>query len=111
MKPYMLSKFGMALVAASAVAAPLPSAWRVEAGAPLSMPRAAHQATLLDADLVLLTGGCSGASCTPVERSAELVDGRTGQLAATASMQVARVGHGVSYARFNNVKVGVGYAE
>lgn len=26
-------------------------------------------------------------------------------------MQVARVGHGVSYARFNNVKVGVGYAE
>lgn len=26
-------------------------------------------------------------------------------------MQVARVGHGVSYARFNHVKVGVGYAE
>lgn len=26
-------------------------------------------------------------------------------------MQVARVGHGVSYARFNNVNVGVGYAE
>jgi len=26
-------------------------------------------------------------------------------------MQVARVGHGVSFARFNNVKVGVGYAE
>jgi TldD protein len=26
-------------------------------------------------------------------------------------MQVARVGHGVSYARFNNVKVGIGYAQ
>ena len=109
MKPYMLSKLGMALVAASAVAAPLPAAWSVEAGAPLSTPRAGHQATLLDADLVLLTGGCSGASCTPAVRSAELVDGRTGQWAATASMQVARVSHAAARLADGRVLVAGGW--
>lgn len=85
----------LALVAAATTAAPsgTRSGWSVEPGPLISKPRAAHQATLLETNLVLLTGGCSGMSCTPVERSAELIDGRTGQASATGSMFVPRVGH------------------
>ena len=81
-----LSKLALACVATSAVAAPAPlaSSWQVDAGTRLATPRAAHQATRLDGDLVLLTGGCSGAGCSPAERSAELVDGRSGRLALVA---------------------------
>ncbi|HEY0956348.1 MAG TPA: kelch repeat-containing protein [Roseateles sp.] len=90
-----LSRLGLACVAASAVAAPAPlaSSWRVDTGARLATPRAAHQATRLDSDLVLLTGGCSGASCSPAERSAELIDGRNGRSMPVADMRVARVAH------------------
>ncbi|MFT7775685.1 Kelch repeat-containing protein [Roseateles sp.] len=95
MKLRMLPGSGLALLATSAVAAPLLLApvWRVDTGPVLSTPRAAHQATLLVDGQVLLTGGCSGASCTPAERSAELVDGATGRPAPVASMAVARVAH------------------
>lgn len=95
MRLHTLSRLGLACVAASAVAAPasLASTWQVTSGAHLATPRAAHQATRLEGDLVLLTGGCSGASCAPAERSAELVDGRTGQPVPLPAMRVARVGH------------------
>lgn len=90
-----LALAALAAVAAGGAAAPAvqPPGWAVEAGAPISVPRAAHQATLLDAGLVLLTGGCSGASCAPVERSAELIDAASGQPTATAPMAVPRVAH------------------
>jgi Galactose oxidase, central domain/Kelch motif len=95
LKPRSLSIFGLAFIAATTTGAPSTgrSGWRVEPGAPISTPRAAHQATLLDTNFVLLTGGCSGVSCTPVERSTELIDGITGQATATGSMDTARVAH------------------
>jgi hypothetical protein len=90
-----LAILGLACAAATALgaASAVRSAWRVEPGPPISTPRAAHQATLLDTHAVLLTGGCSGVSCSPVERSAELVDARTGQAATTGAMGVPRVAH------------------
>lgn len=95
MKPSAAFNLALALLAAAAAAAPAPlqPAWAVESGAPISVPRAAHQATLLDAGLVLLTGGCSGLSCAPVERSAELIDTTRGQPVATVPMAVPRVAH------------------
>jgi hypothetical protein len=89
-------QLSLALMSLAAVAAPssLAPAWQVQAASPLATPRAAHQATLLDADVVLLTGGCSGGSCAPAERSAELVDGRTGRSAPTGAMRQARIAHG-----------------
>jgi hypothetical protein len=95
MKPRAAFKLALALVAGTAAAAPAPlqPGWAVEPGAPISVPRAAHQASLLDAGLVLLTGGCSGLSCSPVERSAELVDTGNGQPVAAAPMAVPRVAH------------------
>lgn len=95
MRLRMLPGLGLFLVAACALAAPslLTPAWRVEAGAALLTPRAAHQATLLGNGQVLLTGGCSGGSCAPAERSAELLDGSTGQPTPSAPMRVARVAH------------------
>lgn len=91
----MLSRLAPVLLAASALAAPAPlaSLWRVEAAGRLATPRAAHQATWLHDDLVLLTGGCSGASCAPAERSAELVEVRNGRTLPVAGMRVARVAH------------------
>lgn len=95
MKLRTLSRFGLALMTMSAVAATAPPspAWQVAAGTPLATPRAAHQATLLGDGRLLLTGGCSGASCTPAERSAELLDSRGGRPAAVGPMRVARVSH------------------
>src|SRR3546814_12988573 len=49
------------------------SEWIVRPSSELSIPRAAHQTTAISPTLVLVTGGCSGSGCTPVERSAELV--------------------------------------
>lgn len=95
LKSRSLSIFSLALVAATTTGAPSAprSGWSVASGPLISTPRAAHQATLLDTNFVLLTGGCSGVSCTPVERSAELIDGSTGQATAIGSMAVPRVGH------------------
>lgn len=90
-----LSILGLALAATTTTGYPTarPSAWSVEPGTPISTPRAAHQATLLDGSVVLLTGGCSGASCTPVERSAELIDASIGQATAAVPMNVPRAAH------------------
>jgi hypothetical protein len=81
---------------ATVVAAPSPAprgAWSVQPGAAMSAPRAAHQATLIDAHRVLLSGGCSGPGCSPIERSAELLDTRTRQTVPTGAMGVPRVSH------------------
>jgi hypothetical protein len=88
-------QFSLALMSIAAVAAPVPlgPAWQVQAAGPLGTPRAAHQATLMDGDAVLLTGGCSGASCTPAERSAEVVDGRSGRSLPAGAMRQARIAH------------------
>lgn len=95
MKSRSLLVLSAALAVAATAGAPsaMRSGWSVQSGAPMSTPRAAHQATLLEANLVLLSGGCSGVSCTPVERSAELIDGSTGQAITTGSMNVPRVAH------------------
>jgi hypothetical protein len=95
LKSTSLSILGLAFAAATTTGAPSArdSVWSVESGPAISSPRAAHQATLLDADRVLLTGGCSGVRCSPVERSAELIDGSTGRTSAAGSMAVPRVGH------------------
>src|SRR3546814_6319104 len=55
------------------------SEWIVRPSSELSIPRAAHQTTAISPTLVLVTGGCSGSGCTPVERSAELVHIETGR--------------------------------
>lgn len=114
MSLHLLSRLALACVAASALAAAAPlaslvSPWQVEPGGRLATPRAAHQATRLDGDVVLLTGGCSGASCTPAERSAELVDGRSGRTTPVADMHIARVAHAAARLADGRVLVAGGW--
>src|SRR3546814_5239046 len=66
------------------------SEWIVRPSSELSIPRAAHQTTAISPTLVLVTGGCSGSGCTPVERSAELVHIETGRSEVTQPMNEAR---------------------
>jgi hypothetical protein len=61
--------------------------------ATLSTPRAGHQATLMSDGRVLLTGGCSGAGCSDVQKSAELYDPATRKFSTVQSMGEARVSH------------------
>jgi len=60
----------IALAAPSAPEAISTPDWLVQPAANLSRPRAAHKATAISPNLVLVTGGCSGTGCTLVERSA-----------------------------------------
>ncbi len=79
--------------ACSASEAESSSDWLVRPSTGLAVPRAAHKTTIISPDLVLVTGGCSGVGCTPVERSAELFDIGTGKSEAAQPMADARVGH------------------
>ena len=60
--------------------------------APMTVPRAAHQATLLESGQVLVTGGCAGA-CDVTHRSAERYDPASRSFDAAGSMAVARNSH------------------
>jgi hypothetical protein len=62
-------------------------------GSTLSVPRAGHQASLLQDGRVLITGGCAGPGCSEIQRSAEMYDPRTRRFSTVASMRVARVSH------------------
>lgn len=67
--------------------------WQVRPASSMSIPRAAHQGSLLSSNEVLITGGCSGPSCSPIERSAEIIDATSGKSTPTGKMQEARVSH------------------
>lgn len=69
------------------------SEWMTQPAASLSTPRAAHQATPISPGWVLVTGGCSGTGCAPVERSAELLHTETGRPQTVRPMSEARVAH------------------
>jgi Kelch motif len=72
---------------------PVPG-WSVTSAQPMSAARAAHQASVLrGGKLILLSGGCSGSGCTPIERSAELIDVESGRSQKVGEMSVARVAH------------------
>ncbi|MCT6701202.1 kelch repeat-containing protein [Rheinheimera sp. 4Y26] len=97
---------------AQAFAAPKPLTtpdWTVQAAFNLSVPRAAHQATLLSEALVLVTGGCSGSGCSPVERSAELFHTSTGRTEITPPMREARVAHMAALLKDGRVLVAGGW--
>src|SRR3546814_17351410 len=73
------------------------------------IPRAAHQTTAISPTLVLVTGGCSGSGCTPVERSAELVHIETGRSEVTQPMNEARVAHAAALLEDGRVLVAGGW--
>lgn len=85
------------------------SEWIVRPSSELSIPRAAHQATAISPTLVLVTGGCSGSGCTPVERSAELVHIETGRSEVTQPMNEARVAHAAALLKDGRVLVAGGW--
>ncbi len=85
------------------------SEWRVRPSTGLAIPRAAHTATAISPDLVLVTGGCSGEGCAPVERSAELLEVNTGRSEATQPMIEARVAHGAALLKDGRVLVTGGW--
>ncbi|MDQ3855129.1 MAG: kelch-like protein, partial [Chloroflexota bacterium] len=62
---------------------------------PMTVPRAAHSATLLPDGRVLLAGGCTRNSCELGEEgaTAELYDPELGRFSHTGSMARPRVGH------------------
>lgn len=95
-----------------AAAAPEPLAkahWSVQAAPKLSIARAAHQATPLTPGQVLVTGGCSGSGCSPVERSAELLHTETGRSDMTGPMSEARVSHMATLLKDGRVLVAGGW--
>jgi hypothetical protein len=80
-----------ALVAAAAASAP---GWVVQPLAPMGVPRAGHQATGLPGQgAALVSGGCSGPGCSPIERSAELFDAAAQRFVAVSPMHEPRVAH------------------
>lgn len=81
------------------------SEWIVRPSTGLSIPRAAHQTTAISPTLVLVTGGCSGTGCTPVERSAELLRIETGRSEVTRPMNEARVAHAAALLKDGRVLV------
>lgn len=77
-------------------AAPLPVVsedLQVQSAASMSIPRAAHQGTLLRSNEILITGGCSGPSCSPIELTAEIIHTATGKSSPTGRMHERRVSH------------------
>ena len=68
---------------------------RIAPAARMSVPRAAHTATLLPSGKVLVVGGCTRQSCELDEHaaSAELYDPATGRFSRTGSLHGPRVGH------------------
>jgi hypothetical protein len=80
-------------VAFAASDAPRVAEWHVRDSTSMAVPRAAHQATLIGPNEVLLTGGCSGPRCSPAERSAEVYDADTGRSTPTKPMHEQRVAH------------------
>ena len=97
MKAWVLMIAGMGSLmacAASVVPDTGPSAsWRLQPTVPMMVPRAGHQATELPGARVLLTGGCSGSGCEPVERSTELFHVDSGRSESITAMAQARVSH------------------
>jgi hypothetical protein len=59
----------------------------------MTTDRAAHQATLLKNEQVLITGGCAGQGCARVLSSAELYDPVSQSFRLVAPMSSARTGH------------------
>ncbi|MDZ7267842.1 MAG: kelch repeat-containing protein [candidate division KSB1 bacterium] len=85
---------GMAALLASFAHGSTPAErWVVQPTVGLLTPRAAHKVTVISPDAVLVTGGCSGTGCAPVERSAELFYFNKGITQATQPMSVPRVSH------------------
>ena len=82
----------IAAIAAAALAAGADTPTLLE-GPALAVPRAGHQATLMDDGSVLVTGGCAGAGCARIQRSAERYDPAGGRFVPAADMVTARVSH------------------
>ncbi|MEW6319954.1 MAG: kelch repeat-containing protein [Acidobacteriota bacterium] len=80
----LLTLLGMAAVT---------SARQVERGPLLQTPRAAHQVTPLADGSLLLTGGCSGLSCSPAERTSEIYQPALRRWVKAAPMADARIAH------------------
>jgi len=83
--------------------------WIVQPAPKLSTPRAAHQATSISPNLVLVTGGCSRTGCSSVERSAELLHTGSGRSEMTPPMSEARVSHAATLLMDSRVLVAGGW--
>ena len=59
----------------------------------MTLERAAHQATLLRTGQVLITGGCTGSGCTPIDSSVEIYDPVAQSFRTVTSMATPRVSH------------------
>ncbi len=76
---------------------------------PMSVERAAHQATLLETGQVLVTGGCAGRGCNPIHASAELYDPVTRSFQAAAAMATPRASHAAAVLPDGRVLVAGGW--
>ena len=74
----------------------------------MTSDRKNHTATILADGRVLITGGTSGVSATPVS-SAEIFDPQTGSFTATASMTTGRVYHTATLLANGKVLITGGY--
>ena len=101
------------LAALTVVTAGAASRSAVVPGASMSVPRAAHTATLLPTGEVLIAGGCTVSGCE-LDRNgatAELYDPARDRFTKTGSMRAPRVGHSATLLRTGSVLVAGGWHE
>lgn len=95
----------------STASAPAASPARVVRHGEMSVPRAAHQATLLASGSVLITGGCADPGCDEGLASAELYDPAARSFRPVAAMSTPRRDHAAARLPDGRVLVVGGWAE
>lgn len=98
-----------AVASTSALRAAAVGAPRVVRIGAMSAQRAAHQATLLQAGGVLITGGCGGERCDSIHASVDLYDPTTQSIRPIAPMATPRTSHVAIALRDGRVLVSGGW--
>lgn len=83
--------------------------WSVEPIRTMTSARAVHQVVSLNANELLVIGGCGGEGCSPVHKSAEMFNVADKSFSPVSSMNTPRVSHGVAVLKTGDVLVAGGW--
>lgn len=100
------------LVAASAFSISKDSeikTWSIEPIRTMNIARAAHQVIPINANELLVTGGCGEDICSPVHQSAEIYNVADKSFKPASSMNMPRVSHGAAVLKTGDVLIAGGW--